>query len=130
GAEPLEGGGELVRAGVVARDASGKPIAIVIASDFLSGDLAGYARRIAETYEDYQQLRVLKNPLEGVYLSLFVMMTLMILVSATWLASYLAKRITRPLAMLAAGAREGGARHVAPGTHTTTTHAGVGPDHA
>ena len=110
--EPLEGGGELVRAGVVARDASGKPIAIVIASDFLSGDLAGYARRIAETYEDYQQLRVLKNPLEGVYLSLFVMMTLMILVSATWLASYLAKRITRPVAMLAAGAREIGAGHL------------------
>jgi two-component system nitrogen regulation sensor histidine kinase NtrY len=110
--EPLEGGGELVRAGAVVRDGSGKPIGIVIASDFLSGDLAQHARRIAEAYEDYSQLRVLKGPLEGVYLSLFVMMTLMILVSATWLGLYLAKRITRPVGMLAAGAREIGAGHL------------------
>jgi two-component system nitrogen regulation sensor histidine kinase NtrY len=110
--EPLDGGGELVRAGVVTRDGSGKPIGIVIASDFLSGDLAQHARRIAEAYEDYSQLRVLKGPLEGVYLSLFLMMTLMILVSATWLGLYLAKRITRPVGMLAAGAREIGAGHL------------------
>jgi two-component system nitrogen regulation sensor histidine kinase NtrY len=109
--EPLEGGGELVRAGVVVRDA-GKPVGIIIASDFLSGDLAQAARRISKAYEDYSQLRVMKGPLEGVYLSLFVMMTLMILVSATWLGFYLAKRITRPVGILAAGAREIGAGHL------------------
>ena len=47
--------------------------------------------------------------LEGVYLSVFLMMTLMILVSATWMGLYLAKRITRPVQLLAAGAREIGA---------------------
>ena len=110
--EQLDGGGELVRAGVIVRDASGTPAGVIIASDFLSGDLAQHARRIAEAYEDYSKLRVLKGPLEGVYLSLFVMMTLMILVSATWLGFYLAKRITRPVGMLAAGAREIGAGHL------------------
>jgi len=110
--EPLERGGELVRAGVLVRDTAGRPIAVVIASDFLSGDLAQQAHRIAEAYEEYSQLRVLKRPLEGVYLSLFVMMTLMILVSATWLGLYLAKRITRPVGMLAAGAKEIGAGHL------------------
>jgi two-component system nitrogen regulation sensor histidine kinase NtrY len=40
------------------------------------------------------------------------MMTLLILVSATWLGLYLAKRITRPVHMLAAGAREIGAGHL------------------
>ena len=40
------------------------------------------------------------------------MMTLMILVSATWMGLYLAKRITRPVQMLAAGAREIGAGHL------------------
>ena len=40
------------------------------------------------------------------------MMTLLILVSATWLGLYLAKRITRPVGMLAAGAREIGAGHL------------------
>ena len=110
--EPLESGGELVRAGAVTKDSTGAPIGVVIASDFLSGDVARHARRIAEAYEDYSQLRVLKRPLEGVYLSLFLMMTLLILVSATWLGLYLAKRITRPVHMLAAGAREIGAGHL------------------
>ena len=55
---------------------------------------------------------MLKRPLQGVYLSLFLMMTLMILVSATWMGLYLAKRITRPVQMLAAGAREIGAGHL------------------
>jgi two-component system nitrogen regulation sensor histidine kinase NtrY len=110
--EPLEGGGELVRAGVVVRDAAGRPAGIIIASDFLSGDLAKDARRITDAYEGYNQLRVLQGPLEGVYLSLFVMMALMILVSATWIGFYLAKRITRPVGMLAAGAREIGAGHL------------------
>jgi two-component system nitrogen regulation sensor histidine kinase NtrY len=110
--EPLDGGGELVRAGAAVRDAAGRPVGVIIASDFLSGDMARSARQITEAYEDYSKLRVLKGPLEGVYLSLFVMMTLMILVSATWLGFYLAKRITRPVGMLAAGAREIGAGHL------------------
>ena len=63
-------------------------------------------------YEDYQQLRVLKQPLATVYLSFFLMLTLLILVAATWVGLYLAKRITRPVQMLAAAAREIGAGHL------------------
>ena len=106
----LDSGAELVRAGAIVRDpASRRPVGVVIASDHLAGDLARHARRITEAYENYSQLWVLRRPLEGVYLSLFVMMTLMILVSATWTGLYLARRITRPVQLLAAGAREIGA---------------------
>ena len=86
-----------------------RPIGVVIASDYLGG----IAR--AELTPDHRRLRglqpllVLKPALEGVYLSVFLMMTLMILVSATWMGLYLAKRITRPVQLLAAGAREIGA---------------------
>jgi two-component system nitrogen regulation sensor histidine kinase NtrY len=108
--DPLDGGGELVRAGAVIREPStNRAVGVVIASGYLSGDLAKHARRITEAYENYSQLRVLQRPLQGVYLSLFLMMTLMILVSATWTGLYLAKRITRPVQLLAAGAREIGA---------------------
>ena len=41
--EPLERGGELVRAGVLVRDPAAKPIGVVIASDYLSGDSRGRA---------------------------------------------------------------------------------------
>ena len=40
------------------------------------------------------------------------MMTLLVLVSATWVGLYLAKRITRPVQLLAAGAREIAAGHL------------------
>jgi two-component system, NtrC family, nitrogen regulation sensor histidine kinase NtrY len=110
--EPLRSGGELVRAAAVVRAAPGQPPAgVVIVSDYLASDLARHSRRIVDAYEGYEQLRVLKRPLEGVYLSFFLMMTLFILVSAIWMGLYLAKRITRPVNMLAAGAREIGAGH-------------------
>jgi two-component system nitrogen regulation sensor histidine kinase NtrY len=111
--EPLRDGGELVRAAALIRPAPGaRPTGVVVASDFLEGDLVRNARRIIEAYEGYQQVRVLKRPLEGVYLSFFLMVTLLILVSATWTGLYLAKRITRPIQALAAGAREIGAGHL------------------
>src|SRR5262249_42728782 len=75
-------------------------------------DLATRARRLTKAFEDYTQMRVLKRPLAGVYLAFFLMMTLMILVGAVWTGLYLAKRITRPVQMLAAAAREIGAGHL------------------
>ena len=107
--DPIDGGGDMVRAGSLVRDAGGDVVGVVIASDLLSGALAQQARRITDAYDRYNQMIVMKPALEGVYLSIFLMMTLMILVSATWMGLYLAKRITRPIQALAAGAREIGA---------------------
>ena len=107
--DPIDGGGDLVRAGVLVRDSSGTATGVIIASDLLSGTLAEHSSRITEAYQGYTQLLVMKPALEGVYLSIFLMMTLMILISATWIGMYLAKRITRPIQALAAGAREIGA---------------------
>ena len=108
--DSLDTGGELVRAGSIIRESTtNRPVGVVIASGFLSGDVATHARNINEAYENYSQLQVLRRPLQSVYLSLFLIMTLMILVSATWTGLYIAKRITRPVQLLAAGAREIGA---------------------
>jgi two-component system, NtrC family, nitrogen regulation sensor histidine kinase NtrY len=111
--EPLDVGGELVQAGALVTDpATKQAVAVVISTDYLTGELATESRRIVSAYENYSRLRFLSRPLKGLYLALFVMMTLMILVSATWMGLYLAKRITRPVQMLAAGAREIGAGHL------------------
>ena len=94
--EPLGSGGELIRtASLVRQPDAMEPVGVVIVSEHLSGSLAQHSRRIVEAYEGYQQLRVLRRPIEGVYLSFFLMMTLFILVSATWLGLYTAKRITQ-----------------------------------
>ena len=111
--EPLAGGAEVVRAGAAIRaDPGGEVVGVVVASDALTGSVAFHARRISGAYETYNQLRVLQQPLAGVYLSFFVMLTLMILISATWLGVYVAKRIARPVQALAEGAREIGAGHL------------------
>ena len=110
-AEPLAGGAEVVRAGVAIRNAAGDTVGVVVASDALTGSVTFHARRISDAYEGYNQLRVLQRPLAGFYLTVFILLTLMILISATWLGTYVAKRITRPVQMLAAGAREIQAGH-------------------
>jgi len=109
--EPLESGGELLRAAAAVRRADGTVTGVVVATVHLAGDMDVRARRMAKAYESYSQLRVLKQPLTGVYLSFFLMVTLMILVGATWMGLYLAKRIARPAQRLAAAAREIGAGH-------------------
>jgi len=109
---PEDGGGELLRVAQAIRAADGRMVGVVLASDVLTGEMADRARRMTKAYEDYTQLRVLKQPLAGVYLSFFVMVTLLILVGSTWMGLYLAKRITRPVQMLSAAAREIGAGHL------------------
>ena len=111
--EQLSTGGDLIRTAVPIRSSPNGPVAgVVVASEYLTDQFAARARGMTEAYEAYQQLRVLKQPLTGVYLSFFLMLTLMILVGATWMGLYLAKRITRPVQTLAAAADEIGAGHL------------------
>ena len=109
--EPLARGGDLVHVARSVKNSAGQVTGVVVASQYLSGDLADLSRRMTKAYEDYTQLRVLKQPLAGVYVSFFVMVTLLILVGSTWMGLYLAKRITRPVQMLSEAAREIGAGH-------------------
>jgi len=116
--ETLGTSGDLLRAAAIIRSSDGRATGVVVATDYLTGELAMRSRRMTEAFESYNQLRVLRRPLTGLYLSFFLMVTLLILFSATWMGSYLAKRITRPVLMLSAAAREIGAgrldQHVEP----------------
>ena len=110
---PLPGGGDLVRTAVPIRASNDGPVrGVLIASEFLTGEFASRTRSLTTAYEKYRQLEVQKPALASVYRSFFVMLTLMILVAATWMGLYLAKRITRPVQMLAAAADEIGAGHL------------------
>jgi two-component system nitrogen regulation sensor histidine kinase NtrY len=111
--EQLPSGGQLLRGSAPIRPSpDAAPTGVVIASVYLTDELARHSARIVEAYEDYTQLHALRQPLEGVYLSFFLGLTLLILISATWMGLFLAKRITRPVQRLAAGAREIGAGHL------------------
>jgi len=107
--ESLGSSGDLLHTAAVIRGADRRPSGVVVATAYLTGEMAERSRRMSKAFEDYNQLRVLKRPLTGVYLSFFLMVTLLILFAAIWMGSYLAKRITRPVLMLAAAAKEIGA---------------------
>ena len=107
--EALGSEGDLLHAAAVIRGADGAPVGVVVATDYLTGELAMRSRRLTQAFESYNQLRVLKRPLTGLYLAFFLMVTLMILIGAIWLGSYFAKRITGPVQVLAAAAKEIGA---------------------
>jgi two-component system nitrogen regulation sensor histidine kinase NtrY len=89
----------------------GRVVAVVVLSERLAGGLAQRAQRLTAAYEDYSQLRVLRQPLAGVYLSFFIMASLLILVGSSWVGLYLAKRVTRPVQALSVAAREISAGH-------------------
>ncbi|MBI2189331.1 MAG: HAMP domain-containing protein [Acidobacteria bacterium] len=111
--QQLPDGGDLIQTAIaIPSSGNARPQGVIVASEYIASAFATRARRMTQAYEDYQQLRVLKQPLAGVYLSFFLMLTLMILVAATWMGLYIAKRITRPVQMLAAAANEIGAGHL------------------
>src|SRR6185295_6271103 len=109
GQEELDSGGMLVRTAVPVPGAAGAIVGVVVVSEFIDSTVRQEARRATTAYEEYKQLEKLRGPIQGVYLSIFLAVTLLILVSATWMGLYLAKRITRPVQRLAEGARAIGA---------------------
>ncbi len=112
GVQLLGPSGDLLHGAAIIRSPQGRPQGVVVATDYLTGDVAMRSRRMTQAFESYSQMRVLKRPLTGVYLSFFLMVTLFILVGSLWMGSYLAKRITRPVSALARAAREIGAGHL------------------
>jgi len=102
-------GGVLVRAAAPIRTATGIVAAVVVVSLYIPEELARQTRLATNQYQEYKRLEVLQVPLQTLFVGIFITVTLLILVSATWMGLYVAKRITRPVQMLAEGARAIGA---------------------
>ncbi len=68
--------------------------------------LEARVRGISQAFQEYKQLKLLKNPIKGIYILLFLLMTLIIVFSFTWFGLYMARGITVPIQLLAEGTRE------------------------
>src|SRR2546427_11340439 len=62
---------------------------------------------------EIKQLKLLKTPIKGIYILLFLLMTLIVVFSFTWIGLYLARGITGPIEQLAEGTREVAAGNLA-----------------
>jgi two-component system nitrogen regulation sensor histidine kinase NtrY len=107
--EPMGSGGVLLRAASPILDANRRVVGVVVVSRHLSAELNSDMRRATDAYERYKELELVQVPILATYFSIFGTVTLLILIAATWLGLYLAKRITRPVQQLAEGARAIGA---------------------
>jgi two-component system nitrogen regulation sensor histidine kinase NtrY len=79
---------------------------VVVVSSHVPQRLEAKVRGISEAFREYKQLRLLKNPIKGTYVLLFLLMTLIVVFSFTWFGLSLARGITDPVEQLAEGTRE------------------------
>ena len=98
--------GDMIQAVVPLRAGSDPPPGVMIVGIHVPQRLEARLRGISQAFQEYKQLKLLKNPIKGIYILLFLLMTLIIVFSATWFGLYLARGITDPIAMLAEGTRE------------------------
>lgn len=95
--------GDLVRV-IVPINRVGRSAAVVVSS-YIPLSLIEKRDQIATAYEDFRDSNPLAYPLKTIYLIILVLMTLVILLGATWFGFYLAKQLTIPLTMLGEAAR-------------------------
>lgn len=102
--EPL-GDGDIVRgaAPIVAR---GAVLGAVVVDQYIPVSLAQQSEGIEQSFREYRELKILKQPIKNTYLLTLTLITLVVVFAATWYGLSLAKGITVPIQQLAEGTRE------------------------
>jgi two-component system nitrogen regulation sensor histidine kinase NtrY len=100
--------GDLIRAiaPVVRPGTPQEILGVVAVTAWIPESLVTKGAEIGTGVKEYKQLRMLKNPIKGIYLMLFLMVTLVIIFGAIWVGVYLARGITVPIQQLAEGTRK------------------------
>ena len=112
--------GDMIQAVVPMRGPGRQVTGVLIVSTHVSQRLENKLRAISQAFQEYKQVRLLKNPIKGIYILVLLLMTLIIVFSATWFGLYLARGITLPIEKLAEGTREVAAGNYA---HRVEVHA-------
>jgi len=87
-------------------DAPPRVVGVVVVATHVAERLEARVRGISQAFQEYKQLKLLKTPIKGIYILLFLLMTLIVVFSFAWFGLYLARGITGPIAKLAEGTRE------------------------
>ncbi len=80
-------------------------IGVLLVDYFIHGSLATKMKNIQNAFEEYTEIKILKNPILGSYLLTFALITTLVFFSAIWFGMHLAKGITVPIQKLAQGTR-------------------------
>lgn len=96
-------GGDLVRV-IVPSESRGTPGAIVV-SAFIPLSLISRMDDVAGVYEEFRGQSPLESPLKSIYTIMLTLMTLVIVLGASWFGFYLAKQLSIPIGELGAATR-------------------------
>lgn len=96
------GEGNLVRVIVPVKAGSG---GAVVVSSFIPMSLIAKMEDISVAHEEMRNLNPIQYPLKSIYLIVLVLMTLVILLCATWFGFYLARHLSVPLELLGLATR-------------------------
>lgn len=98
--------GDVIRgvAPIAISDSKGRAT-FLVATQYVPEGLSARIGEVTRGVKEYQQLKMLKNPIKGIYVMLFLMVTLVIIFAAVWVGIYLARGITVPIQQLAEGTR-------------------------
>ena len=100
------GEADIIRGGVPVYGGDRKILGVVIADYYVPKSITKRASEIARAYEEHKHLKILKTPVKNSYILTLLLITLVIIFSATWFGFYLAKGITVPIQKLAEGTHE------------------------
>lgn len=92
------GEGNLVRVIVPLKE--GEERGAIVVSSFVPLSLISKMNDISATYDEFRDVNPLEYPLKSIYLIMLFMMTLVVLLAATWFGFHLAKQLSIPLVSL------------------------------
>jgi two-component system nitrogen regulation sensor histidine kinase NtrY len=99
------GRGDVIRGAVPVRGPKGILGAVIVAYH-VPEIVAARSADMARSFQEYRQLKIMKQPITSNYVVTLVLVTLLVIFCATWMGLYLAKGITVPIQKLAEGTRE------------------------
>tara|TARA_B100000749_G_scaffold280887_1_gene279778 strand:+ start:8287 stop:10563 length:2277 start_codon:yes stop_codon:yes gene_type:complete len=93
--------GNLVRVIVPVKDFR----SAIVVSSFIPLSLISKIEDIASAYQDFRNINPIEYPIKSIYLIILVLMTLFIMLGATWFGFHLAKQLSIPLQALGEASR-------------------------
>ncbi|MBI4529494.1 MAG: HAMP domain-containing protein [Deltaproteobacteria bacterium] len=100
------GEGDIIRGGVPIYSSERRILGAVVVDYYVPKSITKRATQISRSYEQYKHVTFLKKPVKNSYILTLLLITLVIIFSATWFGLFLAKGITVPIQRLAEGTHE------------------------
>ena len=81
-------------------------VGVVVVNYYVPHSLVSKMREISKSYQEFRQLRIMKNPITTGYILTLFLITMVIVFLAVWFGVYLAKSLTIPIQELAAATKQ------------------------